>query len=291
MTKEQKACFLIAPLVVFLGLTFFYGLGFSVVDSLSGVGLGPHRLWTLAHYRVVLADSNFIESLFLTLSVAGVATLLSHAAGTALAFAMLGAPREGKWLRRLLLLPVIMPHLVVAVIVFHIFAQTGVLARLAWWAGFIGAPQQFPLLVFDPYAVGIMLVYLYKQIPFVAMVAYDTLGGISDRFAHVAANLGASSWQIATSIYLPLLRPTLVSTSLITFAFAFGAFEVPLLLGTPAWRTLPVESYILYTNIDPNTQVRAMVINVLITLMALSLSALYSDMERLMTTYRNGGGM
>jgi putative spermidine/putrescine transport system permease protein len=289
--SRYKPYLLVAPLLVFLAATFVYSLGYGVLQSLSvEAGTNGGGL-TLRYYYVVLTDHDFSVSLLATLSVALVATLISNIAGAALSFAMLRAKLEGKWLQRVLLLPVVMPHLIVAVIVFHIFAQTGILARLAWWMGFIDNPNAFPLLVFDPWAIGIVLVYLYKQIPFVAMITYNTLSGISHRFSETAANLGANTWQISTQVYLPLLKPTLITTTLITFAFAFGSFEIPFLLGTPAWRMLPVESYVLYTNIDPDARTKAMVINVLISAISLALAVLYNRALHLDSHHRNGGGV
>ncbi|MBT9176933.1 MAG: Putrescine transport system permease protein PotH [Firmicutes bacterium] len=278
MKAASKPYLLAAPLVLFLTLTFGLGLGYEI----SGL--------TLRHFLAVLGNRDFVVSLVATLSVAAVATLVSNVGGAALAFAMLKARAGGESVRHILQLPVIMPHLVVTVIVFHIFAQTGVLARLAWWLGFIDDPNQFPLLVFDHFAIGIMLVYLYKQIPFVAMVCFDSLRGISHRFGDVGENLGATPWQVTTRIYLPLLKPTLMATALITFAFAFGAFEVPFLLGTPLWRTLPVEAYLLHINIDPDAQARSMAINVIISAISLGLALVYSSALRVVSHVRHSDG-
>lgn len=289
MRNKYTPYLLVAPLLVFLTLTFAYALAYGVVQSMQA-GSGAYRGgFTLQHYRSVLGDGEFLISLGATISVAVIATLISNVLGALLAFAMLRAGAHGKLLQRVLQLPVILPHLIVVIMVIHIFSQTGVLARLAWWVGFIDNPNQFPLLVYDRLAIGIMLVYLYKQVPFVALLAYDTLRGISGKYAEVAANLGASPWQTSTQVYLPLLKPTIIGTSLITFAFAFGAFEVPFLLGTPVWRTLPVESYLLYTNIDPLARTHAMVINVLISAISLTIAGLYFGVESFLNRRQKGG--
>jgi len=273
----SKPYLLAAPLAIFLALTF----GVSLSIGVSGL--------TPEHFYAVFANRDFTVSLVATLSVAAIATLISNVGGAVLAFFMLKVATGRAWVRHSLQLPIIMPHLVVTIIVFHFFAQTGIIARLAWWAGLIEHPNQFPLLVFDRLAIGIILVYLYKQIPFVAMVCFDSLKSISHRFGEAGENLGATPWQVAMWIYLPLLRPTLLATILITFAFAFGAFEVPFLLGTPAWRTLPVEAYVLYTNIDPGARERAMTINVTIAAISLGLALIYSKTERLIAHYRADG--
>ncbi len=81
-----------------------------------------------------------------------------------------------------------------------------------------------------------------------------------------------------------------MATALITFAFAFGAFEVPFLLGTPLWRTLPVEAYLLHINIDPDAQARSMAINVIISAISLGLALVYSSALRVVSHVRHSDG-
>ena len=291
MRHKYTPYLLVAPLLIFLTLTFVYALAYGVIQSLHAGSGALGGSITLQHYRTVLSDREFLVSLGATISVAVIATLISNVLGGLLALIMLRAGTHGKFLQRVLQLPIILPHLIVVIMVIQLFSQTGFIARLVWWLGLIDNPNQFPLLVYDRLAIGILLVYLYKQVPFVAMLAYDTLRGISGKYAEVATNLGASSWQTSTQVYLPLLKPTIIGTSLITFAFAFGAFEVPFLLGTPVWRTLPVESYLLYTNIDPLARTHAMVINVLISAISLTIAGLYFGVESFIKRQQKGGGV
>jgi len=49
-----------------------------------------------------------------------------------------------------------------------------------------------------------------------------------------AATLGASAWQRFRYVTLPArVAPSVVSAALLVFAFIFGAFEVPYILGRP----------------------------------------------------------
>ncbi len=56
-----------------------------------------------------------------------------------------------------------------------------------------------------------------------------------------AATLGASPWQVFTTITLPLLRPALLATASIVFVFTFTSFGVVRVLGAPGTRTIEVE--------------------------------------------------
>ncbi len=57
-----------------------------------------------------------------------------------------------------------------------------------------------------------------------------------------------------------------MAASLIVFAFTFGAFEVPFLLGRSYPTILPVMAYDEYRSVELTDRPAAMAINVLITL-------------------------
>ncbi len=60
--------------------------------------------------------------------------------------------------------------------------------------------------------------------------------------------MGANRWQAFTEVTLPLLRPSLISASLLIFLFTFTSFGVILLLGGPMYSTLETEIYRQYVN-------------------------------------------
>ena len=58
---------------------------------------------------------------------------------------------------------------------------------------------------------------------------------------YAAATLGASRWQIASRISLPLIRPAITAAATIVFLFTFTSFGVIRILGAPGTRTIEVE--------------------------------------------------
>jgi putative spermidine/putrescine transport system permease protein len=141
--------------------------------------------------------------------------------------------------------------------------------------GLIGSADDFPLLIFDLRGTGVMFVYLYKQIPFVALMVFTILKNLDEKYLHIAENLGAGPFQILTRVTLPLLAPTIFSAFLITFAFGFGAFEVPYLLGSPARATLPILAFNEYRSPVLSDRPAAMAVNVIISVLSLLLVWLY----------------
>lgn len=64
------------------------------------------------------------------------------------------------------------------------------------------------------------------------------------RLKHAAKVLGASPWQTFREVTLPLLRPSILASTLLVFLFNFTSFGVVLMLGGPQFATLEVEIYI-----------------------------------------------
>lgn len=278
MSDRLKIALLLAPALGIVGLLFVGGLTNAVVQSLGylpALGMeGP----TLAAYGEVLSDRNFYDSLALTLYVAGVSTAVS----TVLAvLAALALRKAGGTLSTVVFqLPITVPHLVAAVGIALVVSQTGLGARLAASAGLIGEPSEFPALLYDRYSAGIILTYVWKETPFIALVVLAALRGVAGELEEVARTLGANAWQRFWHVVFPVISPAVLVASLVVFAFTFGAFEVPYLLGRSYPTVLPVMAYDAYRDIDLAARPVAMAINVLIALVTGVFAALYLRLNR-----------
>lgn len=278
MGDRLKIVLLLAPALGIVGLLFAGGLVNAVVQSLGylpALGMeGP----SLDAYREVLSDRNFYDSLALTLYVAGVSTAVS----TVLAvLAALALRRAGGTLSTVVFqLPITVPHLVAAVGIALVVSQTGLGARVAASAGLIGEPSQFPALLYDRYSAGIILTYVWKETPFIALVVLAALRGVAGELEEVARTLGANAWQRFWHVIFPVISPAVLVASLVVFAFTFGAFEVPYLLGQSYPTVLPVMAYDEYRDIDLAARPVAMALNVLIALITGVFAALYLRLNR-----------
>jgi putative spermidine/putrescine transport system permease protein len=88
-----------------------------------------------------------------------------------------------------------------------------------------------PILVQDPFAIGIILEYIWKEVPFIGVVDLAVLQSIGDDYEAVARTLGASPLQRFRYVLLPLIMPATLSVSVLVLAFTFGEFVIPSLLG------------------------------------------------------------
>lgn len=239
---------LLAPALAVVLVLFGGGLALGVVQAmgyLPGAGLG--RLG-FQHFAQVLTDPDFATSFALTAYVAGVSTVL--AAGISMIAALALASLRSRWIHFIFQIPLTVPHLVVAVAMLFLLAPAGLLSRAAVALGLIAGPADFPLLINDNWGIGIILVYVWKEIPFITLMILAVLRNSGRDLLDVGRTLKAGPWQCFRHITLPIIFPALAAASLIVFAFTFGAFEVPYLLGRTYPMTLPVWAYKHYSDID-----------------------------------------
>ncbi len=273
-------------MIIILGI-FAFGLIMGLVQSFGYFPVVGLKEFTLKYYKEVLTDKGFLESLKFSIYISFVSSVLAVIIGVLLAYSILQSKHRKGIEEVIYKLPILVPHVIAALLIYNMFAQSGIFARILNSLGIIGSQREFPSLIFDKNGVGIILTYLWKEIPFIAMVVYTVLSNINDSLAQAALNLGANRRQVFWRILLPLIMPSIVSSFIIIFAFSFGAFEVPYLLGPTNPKTLPVKAYIEYTNPDLTHRPYTMVINMIITVFSLGLVWLYSKTFKLLSKYDN----
>ncbi|NJN95650.1 MAG: sugar ABC transporter permease [Anaerolineales bacterium] len=266
---------MLAPALTVIGLLFMGGLVLALVQSLGYLPLIGRTEFSLQAYRQVLGQEAFYRSLWLTGWIALASTALSTGLAIVAALTLRRIARGQRWLSFIFQLNIPIPHLVGAIGILFLFSQSGWLARLAYLARLIDEPADFPALVYDPYAIGIILEYVWKETCFIAVILLAVLQALGEDYEDVARTLGANRWQRFRYVLLPLLRRAILSTSVLVFAFSFGAFEVPLLLGQRYPSALPVLAYRYYTDADLNARAEAMALNVIITVLITALVFLY----------------
>ncbi|MCU0491876.1 MAG: ABC transporter permease subunit [Chloroflexaceae bacterium] len=274
MSSRPLTLLLLLPALLIGGL-FLVGLLFGLAQSLGLFSLVEVGRPTLRFYGQLLRDPDVLRSLGLTLYVSGTATLLATVLGVALALLLRRMARGAGSLRLLVQLPLPVPHLVAALGLALLLAQSGLLARLLHALGLVAAPANFPALVNDRAAVGVIVTYVWKEVPFITLATLAALRAVGDELEQAARNLGASPWQAFRHVTLPLVAPAVLGAAVIVFAYAIGAFEVPLLLGQSFPRSLAVEAYTLYQDVDLAVRPAALALNSLLALLTLAAVPLY----------------
>ncbi len=268
MSDRLKIFLLLAPAMLIIGGLFFGGLVVALMRSFNYMPLIGLTEPNLDAYVAVITDRRFTLSFLLTFYIAFASTLISAIIAIAAAL-MLRRTFVGRGVINFLFqLNLTVPHIVGAIGILYLFSQSGSFARISHAIGLIERPSQFPELVFDPFAIGIILHYTWKAIPFVGVIVLAQMQALGTDYESVARSLGASRWQAFRHVLLPLILPGALSASVIIFAFVFGAYEIPALLGASFPEALPVLAYRLYTDVDLGSRPQAMAMAVVITILS-----------------------
>jgi putative spermidine/putrescine transport system permease protein len=241
---------LLFPALAVVTMLFGGGLALGMVQSLGHLPAAGMSSLTLDHFARVLADPDFFKSLGLTLYLSLTSTLIAAAISVAAALALNALADRSRAVQLVFQIPLTVPHLVIAVAVVFMLAPSGLLARVLQTTGLISSPTEFPLLVNDSWGVGILAAYVWKEVPFITLMILAVLRAGGAELLDVGRTLKAGRWQRFRYITLPMIFPSLGAASLIVFAYTFGAFEVPYLLGQTYPMMLPVWAYKAYSDVD-----------------------------------------
>jgi putative spermidine/putrescine transport system permease protein len=181
------------------------------------------RQWSLQAWRHVLSpQSGVMESLGVSLAVAGLATLLALAAGLPAGRALGGHRFRGRGaVEMLVLAPAIVPGIAVALGLHAVFLRLGLTGTLA----------------------GVVLVHLVPALPYVTLVMAGIFANLDPAQAAQARSLGASPWQAFRHVTLPAIAPGVAVAALFAFLVSWSQYALTLMIGSGRVITLPLLLY------------------------------------------------
>lgn len=274
--KNKLHIFLL--LLPFLGISALLLLSVwnVTIQSLGYIPAFNLTKLTFKYYAEVFKNPDFAQSVWVSLKIALWSAVFACILGVALSMALIKTRKAKGGTLYAIRLPVLVPHAVVALFVVQICGQTGLLARLGYAFGLLEDYNQFPQLLYTPSYFGTILAYLWKEIPFVAYFVLAFMSSISETLGEAAENLGASPLRSFFEITLPLSLGVISKAFLIIFIFAFGGYELPLLLGATIPKALSVQTYLSYMSPDLLQRPLAMAMNGTMLLLSAGLSGLYA---------------
>lgn len=87
---------------------------------------------------------------------------------------------------------------------------------------------------------GVATVYLYFQIPLMAVLMLPAMGGIRRQWAEAAASLGATRLQYLRDVAFPVLWPSIIGAFLLLFANSFAAYATAAALAGGSLNLVPI---------------------------------------------------
>jgi thiamine transport system permease protein len=217
---------------LFLGYFFFYPLA-SILEMAVQAALGGGA--QLDFWQQVWPALSF------TVWQAILSTLITLLVGLPAAFLFARFNFAGKsLLRAATTLPFILPTVVVAASFNALLGPHGWLNLLLMAVFNLSAP---PIQMLNGLGI-ILLAHVFYNTTIVIRVVGNAWAQLDPRLEQAGRTLGASPLRSLLEVTLPLLRPALLSATLLVFLFDFTSFGVILLLGGPKFTTLEVAIYL-----------------------------------------------
>ncbi|PZO15377.1 MAG: ABC transporter permease [Leptolyngbya foveolarum] len=224
------------PQVGLLLVLLVYPMGVLLLQS-----IGTEGERSLGNYLSILRSERYLQAFSNTALIAITSTLLALIICVPAAiYIERGRGHGRKVIAVLLTIPLSLPGIVVGFFIILNFGLTGVV------------PQAIEAVTGDRHFTfaytfwGMLLGYLYFQIPRVVLVVRGAAAGISEDAVEVARTLGAPTWRIYSDVILPTLRPALVSAASLSLATAFGAYGTAATLSR-GYRVVPLEIAAAFT--------------------------------------------
>ena len=218
------------------GLAVFLPLGLIFYQSLLNAPFFmPDKALGLGAFAFIFADSDFWEAFKNSLIIASGMALIAVPLGGVLAFLMVRTDLPGRrWLEPVLLIPIFVSPMVLA---FGYVVAAGPVGFYSVWAKNLlaslsgGAYAAVPWNVYSMTAIAIIAGLTH--VPHVYLYSSSALKSLGSDVEEAARMSGASPFQVARDVSLPMVTPSLLFSGVLVFFLGFEIFGLPLVLGDP----------------------------------------------------------
>jgi molybdate transport system permease protein len=189
------------------------GLGLALF-ALPLIGLLFRAPWS--EFPDLLSDQVATDALRLSLLTSMSATAIALVLGVPLAWLLARVVFPGRALvRGLVTLPLVLPPVVGGAALLFALGRRGV----------IGGPLAEATGLLLPFSIwGVILANTFVAMPFMVITVEGALRSVDQRFEGAAATLGAGRWTVLRRITMPMIAPSLIAGTILTWARAFGEF-------------------------------------------------------------------
>jgi molybdate ABC transporter permease protein len=190
----------------------------------------------------MLLTATELQTLGLTLQVAGLTTAILLVIGTPLAWWL---AQSSSWITRpvaaVVALPLVLPPTVLG---FYLLVALGPHGPVGQWTQALG----LGLLPFS--FAGLVLGSVLYSLPFMVQPVHSAMQALGRRPLEVAATLRASRRDTFFSVVLPLCKPGLITGTIMSFAHTVGEFGVVLMVGGNIPGVTRVVSVQIYDHVE-----------------------------------------
>lgn len=198
---------ILAKIYVGICFAFFYlpilvMVVFSFNDSKS---LSKFTGFSLQWYEELFTNYEVMQAVFVSVSIAILATAISTVLGT---FTAIGLSKSRKFLREYLLnvnnFPIMNPEIVTAISVMLLFSSLRI-------------PKGY---------VTMLLSHIMFCTPYVITSVYPKVKSLDPNLANAAMDLGATPWQALIKVIIPMIKQGIFAGALLAFTMSFDDFVI-----------------------------------------------------------------
>ena len=198
-----------------------YPLLLTLREALGGPG------WTLHYFADFFHRPDEWLALWRSLWISAASVALSALVGVPLAFLFERADFPGRRvLGAIVALPVALPPLVGVIAFLFLYGESGFASHAV--QALLGLSEP-PWRLVGPGAI--LLVHAYSMYVYFYLFTRAALARLDAALLEASASLGAGRWRTLWRVTLPLLRPALAGSALLTFMTALASFSAPYMFG------------------------------------------------------------
>ncbi|MFV0401000.1 MAG: ABC transporter permease [Oscillospiraceae bacterium] len=190
--------------------------------------------FTLNWYKELFSNELIISSLWNTLIIAFLSSLIATVIGTA---AAIGLSRMNKWVRGIVLnityMPMINPDIITGVSMMLLFGLFQ--ALVAWMGGLFGTSWSFESGFWT-----LLLAHITFNIPYVILNVRPKLRQMDPSIYEAARDLGCNEWQAIRKVVLPDIMPGIVAGFLTSITMSLDDFVISYFVTGASFQTLPI---------------------------------------------------
>lgn len=244
MSKDKRVLVKVGMVLL---LVFFYApILFMIIFSFnSSKSLTHFTGFSLRWYEAMLKNHGMMESLYVTIVIALLATIISTIIGTITA---IGLSKSKKVLRTFISqvndFPIMNPEIVTA----------------------IGLMLLFITFQIEKGFVTLLLAHIAFCIPYVILSIMPKIKSLDPNLADAAMDLGATPWQALVKVIVPQIMPGIVSGALIAFTMSFDDFVISYFVTGQGVKNLSIMVYTMSKRINPSVNAISTLVVLLITI-------------------------
>ncbi len=211
--------------VVPFGVYMALGLGAPLVAVAIGAFQAPNGGFTLSNVKTA-THGVYLHGFSQSIQLSVISAVLPGIFGLLIAYAIWSANR-GSVLRRVAITaPGVFANFGGVPLAFLFVATLGSSGLATRWLADLGFdPYQHGFSLYSLYSLsGVVVVYMYFQIPLMVLVILPALEGLRPAWREAAANMGARTWQYWRYVGGPVLLPSFLGCLLLLFGSALAAY-------------------------------------------------------------------